>query len=76
MWNPQKIELLPMPSMNKELTHPLLIINNTTVAQLLDNRVASAIEFSKITVETIKVTTKLVSSKSFLSLKLHLLYLQ
>ena len=29
MWNTKHNELLPMPSMNKELTHSLLIINNT-----------------------------------------------
>ena len=32
MWNTKHNELLPMPSMNKELTHSLLIINNTVQA--------------------------------------------
>ena len=51
MWNTKHNELLPMPSMNKELTHSLLIINNTvqwwypTQLVLLRNRVSSTLEF-------------------------------
>ena len=53
MWNTKHNELLPMPSMNKELTHSLLIINNTVqwwypTQLLLGNRVVSVLEFQGI----------------------------